>query len=351
MNVLAIRFSALGDVAMTIAALKAFADRYPHDHITLLSRPVAAKMMPPAEGLQGAEGLPPNVHLRPVRLDEYKGLPGLRRLSRELLGEGYDVLVDWHDVLRSKVIRFFFSRAGRKVSVIDKGRRERRELTRPKGKQLRQLTSTPQRYADALARAGFPIELKPYTLFPDGPADISDLRDITGIKGTADRWVGIAPFAAHEGKIYPLSLMERVIDDPQLAECRIFLFGSGERERKWCEQMETGRRQVTSLVGKSNLSKELRLMSNLDVMLTMDSANMHLSALAGTRTVSVWGATHPLAGFGGMQAEGSCQVQQATDCRPCSIFGNKPCRHGDYHCLATIDPHSIAKALRNVVEI
>jgi ADP-heptose:LPS heptosyltransferase len=168
-------------------------------------------------------------------------------------------------------------------------------------------------------------------MFGNAKADIADLTDITGAKGS-DLWVGIAPFAAHEGKIYPLELMEQVIEG--LQGVRIFLFGSGNTEREWCEQMEAAQGNVTSLIGKSNLAKELRLMNNMDLMITMDSANMHLSALAGTKTLSIWGATHPLAGFSGMQVEGSTQVQLQMDCRPCSIFGNKKCLHGDYRCLS-----------------
>ena len=322
---------------MTLAALKSFADQYPNDRITLLSRPVAKLLM---------EGLPSNVSLRTVNLNNYTGLGGLRRLSRELLKEDYDVLVDWHDVLRSKVIRFFFRKARHKVAVIDKGRKERRALTRQKDKVLKPLTPSPERYALVLEAAGFPIELKPYRMFGDAKADIADLADITGAKGS-DPWVGIAPFAAHEGKIYPLELMEQVIEG--LQGVRIFLFGSGNTEREWCEQMEATHGNVTSLIGKSNLAKELRLMNNMDLMITMDSANMHLSALAGTKTLSIWGATHPLAGFGGMQVEGSTQVQLQMDCRPCSIFGNKKCLRGDYRCLCGIMPHDIINTAKEMI--
>lgn len=336
-KILAIRFSALGDIAMTMAVLKSFADRYPEDDITLLSRPVASTLM---------EGLPSNVRLRAVHLEDYKGLGGLRRLSRELLGEGYDVLVDWHDVLRSKVIRLFFRWAGRKVAVLDKGRKERKKLICRHNKKLVQLTTSPERYAKVLEDAGYPVRLEPYRMFGDRPADIADLRDLVGEKTAGDTWVGIAPFAAHEGKIYPLPLMREVIKGLDAKGVRTFLFGNGSKERQWCEEVESESSHVTSLIGKSDLRKELRLISNMNVMVTMDSANMHLSALAGTKTVSIWGATHPMAGFCGLQVEGSVQVQQDNmDCRPCSIFGKTKCIHGDYRCLTAISPKKIIETL------
>lgn len=78
------------------------------------------------------------------------------------------------------------------------------------------------------------------------------------------------------------------------------------------------------------LREELILMSNLDVMVSMDSANMHLASLTGTPVVSVWGATHPYAGFLGCNQKEENAVQVSMPCRPCSIFGNKPCQRGDY---------------------
>ncbi len=79
----------------------------------------------------------------------------------------------------------------------------------------------------------------------------------------------------------------------------------------------------------------------------MDSANMHLAALAGTPTVSVWGATHPYCGFRGWRQKEELTVQLPMDCRPCSVFGNKPCLRGDYLCLAAIKPELILNKVKN----
>jgi ADP-heptose:LPS heptosyltransferase len=107
-------------------------------------------------------------------------------------------------------------------------------------------------------------------------------------------------------------------------------------------------KNVTSLVSRFELKKELILMSHLDVMLSMDSANMHLAFLTHTPVVSIWGATHPYAGFSGLQVEGSEIVQVPMDCRPCSIYGNKPCYKGNYECMYNIQPQDIAATVMNV---
>ncbi|MDE6541614.1 MAG: glycosyl transferase family 1, partial [Muribaculaceae bacterium] len=76
----------------------------------------------------------------------------------------------------------------------------------------------------------------------------------------------------------------------------------------------------------------------LDCMLTMDSGNMHLAAIAGTPTLSIWGATHPYCGFAAWRQSDADTIQLPVPCRPCSVFGNRPCRRRDLMCLDAIRP-------------
>ena len=157
--------------------------------------------------------------------------------------------------------------------------------------------------------------------------------------------IGIAPFAAHEGKVYPPRLMEQVIRllTERHPDCRIFLFGKGQRETEYFGEWCSKYKQCESVAEKlDGISLELVLMSHLDLMISMDSANMHMASLTATPVVSVWGATHPFAGFMGWGQSMENAVQIDLPCRPCSIFGNKPCIRGDYSCLKNISPEQIA---------
>ena len=342
-SILAIRFSALGDVVMTIPVLCSFAKRYPQHDITLLSRSGVAPLF--------KSGLPENVHFRSVDLNEYKGLKGLTRLYNELRSEGYDAVADLHDVLRTIYLRLLFSRQGFPVAYIHKGRREKLRLVSQKKRYRRPLTPSVDRYALTLAELGYPFEVNSVSLFPKQGADIRDLTLTTGEKGS-DCWIGVAPFAQHEGKIYPLDMMRRVVGmfDNETG-VKIFLFGAGIKERTWCEKLQDDSRHVISMVGRYDIGKELTLMNRLDVMLTMDSANMHLASLAGTPVVAVWGATHPFAGFAGMQQGGSVNLQADLDCRPCSIFGNKKCvRKVKYECMHLLTPQLLFKTVMRVAQ-
>lgn len=168
----------------------------------------------------------------------------------------------------------------------------------------------------------------------------------TSPRELGSQWIAVAPFAKHQGKIYPLGLMRTAIDKILNArtDARIFLFGGGGYEQQVLEQWAHSQPdRITSLAGKRyGFARELALLADCDVMLSMDSANMHLASLVGLPVVSVWGATHPYCGFTGWHQSSELEVQTDMDCRPCSVFGNKPCQRSDYACLRSIDPTAIA---------
>lgn len=332
------RLSALGDVAMTIPVVYALCNAYPATTFVLLTRQVAASLLLNA---------PANLQVCVADVKgRHKGIAGLFRLYRQLSEQGIDAVADLHDVLRTRLLRRLFAFSGCAVRVIDKGRAAKRRLTRRHHKVLTPLEPMSQRYADVFAALGMPVSPPYASLYAGSPADVSLYAGITPPKGQGERWVGIAPFAKHRGKIYPPEEMERVVALLSVHEhVHIFLFGSqGEAGllQKWHERYP----RVCSLAQQRHgFAVELALMSSLDVMLTMDSANMHLAALAGTPVVSVWGATHPYAGFMGYTASLSRAIGVPLSCRPCSVFGNKPCYRGDYACMKLISPQAIVAAL------
>jgi ADP-heptose:LPS heptosyltransferase len=157
------------------------------------------------------------------------------------------------------------------------------------------------------------------------------------------RGYGIAPFAAHQGKIYPLDKMEVVVRELAKSGEPIYLFGAGKKEKEILDAWGDKYENVYSLVGKYSMDEEIAFMRTLRLMLTMDSANMHLASIVGTRVLSIWGATHPNTGFLGYgQNESDCIQRNDLPCRPCSIYGNKKCKFGDYRCL-DMSPEIIIK--------
>lgn len=340
-HVLAIRFSALGDVAMTVPVVYSFAKAYPEHELTILSSFFCAPLF---------EYMPANIHFKGVDLKNYRGVSGLNKLYRELKDEKYDAVVDWHDVLRTIFLRFCFLCNNVPVAVIRKGRAEKKKLTRSLHKEMKPLKSSFTRYALALSELGFPVELEFSSIYGSKQGPFSRIESLTGKKGDSC-WIGIAPFAQHKGKIYPIDSMEQVIqilaDEKNI---KIFLFGGGAHEREICDIWASRYPFVQSLVGNSRLEEELIVMSHLDIMLSMDSANMHLASVVGCPVISVWGATHPYTGFMGWGQNEINTVQLELPCRPCSVYGKKMCKRGDLACLTHIRPQQIVEKILHVIQ-
>lgn len=341
-TVLLARFSALGDIALTIPALYEACRRNPDIHFVMLTRRHPASMF---------IGAPSNLTVEGVDLDEWKGIGGMRRLTASLRRRYRPgVFIDLHDVLRTRLMRFFSRLHGMRVSVIDKGRREKRALTRPGRKELLQLPGATERYADAMRRGGIalPPALSFRSIFSAEPPS-APFAKASGPKREGERWYAVAPFARHAGKIYPPALMRRVVTElAGRPGARVFIFGFGQEESALIEEWRSGAENIVNMASlKIGLPAELHLLAHCDVMLSMDSANMHLASLVGLRVVSVWGATHPCCGFLGYGQRPEDAVQLELPCRPCSVFGNRPCRRGDYHCLSGITPESIVEKVES----
>ncbi len=329
-NVLLIRFSAIGDVAMTVPVIHSVAQAYPDVLFTVLSNQRFAPFY---------SGTPGNVSFMGVDLKkDYHGFGAMLKLFLKLRKCHFDAVADLHGVLRTTALSIFFRLAFKKVRRIDKDRRSRKRITRQHNKDLSQRLTSFERYQIVLEKLGFSFELRFSSIFGQGKGDLSAIS-FMGPKECP--WIGIAPFAAHKGKIYPLYLMEEVvaqIDSSYL--CRQFVFAYG-KERILVEEWAKKYRSVELIDTRLGMSGELILMSHMDVMLAMDSSNMHLASLTGTPVVSIWGATHPAAGFLGWGQKPEDCMQTDLPCRPCSIYGKKECIYGDYRCLTGIDPDTV----------
>lgn len=344
-RILVIRLSAMGDVAMTVPVVGELRAKYPDAEITVLTNPLFKPFFRDIKGLR----------FFTPELENYKGIAGLWRMSGEIWKEydGFDMVADLHDVLRSKLLRLFFRARGAKIAAVDKGRKGKRRLTRFKNKALAQLKPTVERYADVFRKLGFDLPYLEANIVPLAERDAKPLNERSrNLTGKHDgKWIGVAPFAKHQGKIYPLHLMERVVAG--LAEkesIKMFVFGGGPQERIYAEMLEQkfpGR--VFSTIGRLKLDEELDVISNLDLMVSMDSSPMHMASLTGTPVVSVWGQTHPFAGFYGFGQDYANAVQLDLWCRPCSVYGNKPCKIGGYPCLNDIAPETIIERVVSVL--
>ncbi|MDB5011075.1 MAG: hypothetical protein JWQ06_1864 [Mucilaginibacter sp.] len=333
-HILVLRFSSMGDVAMTVPVIKALLDQNPELTVTFVSRPGFTDFF---------SGIPRLNYFAVDLNTDYKGFKGIIKLYTHLKKNGvYHAVADLHDNLRTKLLRNLFRLSGRPCAYIDKGRDEKKLLTRFPNKVLKPLKRTIDRYADVFKKLGFPVNLS-YQLVKEPGALTPEIIAITGEKNKP--WIGITPFAQYNGKIYPLEKMEEVISLLGNYNLQVFLFGGTLMDEEICKQWEAKYSHVTSTVRKLKMGQELVLINELNVMLSMDSAGMHLASLCGTPVVSVWGATHHYAGFLGYGQSENNIVADSIECRPCSVYGNKPCFRKDYACLHNINPETVVSSL------
>ena len=330
LRILVIRLSAMGDVAMTVPVVAALRQVAPKARIMMLT---PSFLQPFFREIEGLEFFAPDFKRR------HKGLPGIWRLSRDL--GTFDMVADLHDVIRSKMLRRIMERRGARIAYIDKGREEKKALVSLEEKVRHPLKTTVERYREVFCSLGFdlpPIEA-PARLYYELNADV---RALAGER--TRHWIGISPFAQHRGKIYPLDQMEQVIAWlSRLPETRLFIFGGGPAERAYAERMQATYPQVVSVIGRVRLAQEMELISHLDLMVSMDSSGMHMASLVGVPVVSIWGATHPYAGFYGLGQDPKDAVQLDMWCRPCSIYGNKPCAFDEYPCMMNLRPQMVVE--------
>ena len=328
----------MGDVAMTVPVLRAFSLQYPDTKITVVSRPFFVPFFNEI----------PNVSFFGVDLKErHKGFLGLLRLFFDLRKLKIDAVADLHNVLRSKIVRTLFAISGKKVAATDKGRAEKKTLTRLTNKVFAPVKSMFQRHVDTFEKLGFKISLE-NPIFPEKAKLSNEILEITGTKKL--KWIGIAPFAQYESKVYPLDLMQIVIDElAQNSTNKLFLFGGGEAEIQKLNQLQNQHQNVVVIAGKLKFQQELDLISNLDIMLSMDSGNAHIAAMLGVKVITLWGATHPYAGFKPFnQPDSFCITanREKYPLLPTSVYGNKKIE-GYQNVMRTILPQKVVFSIQS----
>jgi ADP-heptose:LPS heptosyltransferase len=270
-------------------------------------------------------------------------------LFRDLQPLKIDAFADLHNVLRSKIITFLFAFIGTKTATLNKGRSEKKALTRPNNKIFKQLPTMFQRHCEVFKKLGFDINMSNQK-FTEKAFLESKIKDL--INNNNQKLIGIAPFAQYDSKVYPIDLMQEVIDQLALnQENKILLFGGGKKEIEKLNVLTANKKNIINCAGKLTFEQELKLISNLDIMLSMDSGNAHLAAMFGVKVVTIWGATHPFAGFTPFNQPIENRLianRELYPKLPTSVFGNKVVI-GYQEAMRTILPETIANKISSLL--
>lgn len=331
----------MGDVAMTVPVIRALVQQHQNVKVTVVSRPFFKPFFEEIERIDFV-----GVDLK----KRHKSFAGIYRLYQDLKKQQFDFVADFHNVLRSKVLRTFFKLSGTKVAFTDKGRDEKKALTRSKNKTFKPVKSMVDRHVETLKQLGFSVDLS-NVIFPKKKPLSPEIIKITGEKDT-QKWIGIAPFAQYTTKVYPQDLMSETINLlAQNQEYKVLLFGGGDEEVQKLNQLQQNLNNVVVVAGKIKFQEELILIQNLDIMLSMDSGNAHIAAMYGIPVVTLWGHTHPFAGFVPFQQPlSNCLVsdREKYPLLPTSVYGNKIIP-GYEEVMRTILPTNIVEKIKELL--
>lgn len=315
---------------MSVPVIRAFTNQHKNIKITVLTKKLYAPFFSNL----------PNVSVYEAKLkDEHKGVLGLFKLSKELKKFGITKIADIHNVLRTNILKVFFF--GRNFKQIDKGRTDKKLLI--SGRKFEQLKTTHQRYADVFEKLGYTIDLSNPEFEPK-VALSNSLQSLLNYS-SGKKIIGIAPFAAHAGKMYDLSQMEVVIKELSKTNT-VVLFGGGKKEVALLNEIEARNEHTISVAGKLSFREELDLISNLSLMIAMDSGNAHMAAMFGVKVITIWNVTHPYAGFYpfAQPIENALLADRKKYPKiPTSIYGNKYPEGYENAASKTITPIEIVE--------
>lgn len=319
-HILVMRFSALGDVAMTLPVIYSVARQWPQLKITVVTRPFFSRLFINA---------PVNVAVEAIEPRDYRGATGLWRMLKRLSRLKPTAVADLHNVGRTWAADVWFRLHGIRVVKVDKMRCSRHKVLR------QHLSQKPfiERYVDVFAHLGYPASLTFTSIFADIPA-----RAPVPVTQPA---VGVAPFARYDNKMYPPEMMRRVAEMLAAQGVRVYLFAGRGHEAK---EMDWWAREIPgceSVAGRFDIAEEMAMMSKMKLMVSMDSANQHLASLVGTPVLTLWGSTSPACGFMAYRQSPHLQLLSGIDCQPCTIAGSKVCHRGDMACMRKLTEKTV----------
>jgi len=334
----------MGDVAMTVPVLQLLLNQHPDIRLTIVSRPKFQALF---------RHLPRTDFFSADVDDKYRGILGIFKLARQLRLLNPNAIADLHEVLRSNLLkRLLKIQLFIPVKTIQKGRADKKKLcaNNPK-KELKPIKNSFERYADVFEKLGYKINLEANSDFVK--PIISVKAELLLSEAGENTAIGIAPFARYQGKTYPLESMKIVLK--QLLEAKpdlhLFLFAAIADLENLQKLKDLSPNKITLIAGALELYEELGLISRLKLMLSMDSANMHLASMLGVRVISLWGATHPYLGFYGWKQnidDAICADRDKYPTLPSSVNGSKQ-HPGTENCMETITPKTIVKKMLEIL--
>ncbi len=341
---LIIRFSSIGDIALSSLLVRALRHRFPSCHIDYVVKSEFADLV-----------------THNPRISRVISFPGqgtfgdLRALRRRLQPSTYDLVIDIHDSLRSR----YLCLGARRVVRLNKRKLARFLLVEFKIDLYRFFGGAPAvalRYLEPVSHRGVIDDGNGLELFvpPDAYQRAESALREAGIPA-GRQLLGVCPAAKHENKIWGAArFADAALHLAREHHAPIVLFGA-ETDRGRCEHIAATIREaapdvmVASLAGRLALLETAAAMDRCLLVLTNDSGLMHLAAARKRKVLAVFGPTVQQFGFFPFGTESMVVEHPSLPCRPCTHIGLPACPEGHFRCMEDIPSSRVVEAARHLL--
>lgn len=321
MKIATLRFSSMGDVAISVPVIYKLLENNKNLQIDFYTKKPFSDLF-----------IHKNERLKVLEVDfknKYSGFLGLLKLFFYIKKQRYDFVIDIHNVLRTWVLGLFALLFNIKLFVVDKQRSKKKAILNKKKEKVDRVYKT---YLNTFKKTGI---------------DISFSWEIRKIKKQNKYVVGVSPFASNKGKTLPLKILYSLLEEVSKKTNIEYVF-YGSKNEKIIINSFLENKKINYYISKSkSIKEEILEMRNLDFMISMDSANMHLSSIAKTPVFSIWCSTKPNLGFLGIgQSKDMIIENDKLSCSPCSVFGTNKCiNKNKFECYNISVKNSVKKIL------
>jgi heptosyltransferase-2 len=331
-NVLAVRFSSIGDVLLTTPLLRAIRHRHPAARITVLTKQAYVPLLSHNPRVDRVIGVTPD---RP-----------LTSVAAELRAERFTHRLDLHNSLRSRMLRALVP--GR-WGTYPKYRMARALLIHTKRNHYGDPTPVAERYFAAARDLDVVPDGAPPEFVP-GPAAEREAADWLASVGLGQErpMIALAPGAAHATKRWPTEHWRTLLQRIGGAGFDVAIVGGPEDAALGTELVSGARRLVVNAAGVFGLEGTGAVLQRAAALVSGDTGVMHMATGVGTPVVALFGPTVKAFGFFPYAARADV-IELALSCRPCSSKGGPRCPLGHHRCMLEISPESVYGALRRSV--
>ncbi len=314
MKILIVRFSSIGDIILTTPVVRCLKKKFPDAEIHFLTKPKYKSILENN----------PYIDFLHV-LDK-----PLFQKGFELRGIGFDLVIDLHRNLRTKILNAILSTTN---YSFDKLNFEKWLMVNLKMNLLPKVHIV-ERYMETLVELG---------VSNDGGGLDYFLPSTIFVKNIPDNYLVFAIGANHFTKRLP---NEKIISICKLINKPIVLLGGQEDEQNGVEIAKLSGTHVLNLCGILSLNESAFVIKNSDKVITHDTGLMHIAAAFNKEIISVWGNTIP--DFGMTPYYGKAAIRNSQfevenlNCRPCSKIGFHKCPKDHFNCMTKQDENKIA---------